>query len=162
MRLGGNLVMRKILSYILVALFIVMTLASCADENSTTTNTSTDNVSTDTETNAAETSKNETSSGTDTPAGERKTGLLFASVGDGTCYVVGRDETKATELFVPEKIKVGEKTENGEKVPITETVIGIAANAFENATDIKNIEFEVTSQLTIIESAAFSGCTNLK
>ena len=75
-------------------------------------------------------------------------GLVFASNGDGTCYLVGVYELKNTTVTVPQKSPSGD------------IVTGIAYGAFAGCESIKKVV--LPSTVTFIGDMAFADCYNLK
>lgn len=74
--------------------------------------------------------------------------IKFKSNNDGTCSVIGLNDTTITDLVIPSKS------------PIGDTVISIGGQAFKNCTSI--VSAVIPDSVTTIGDSAFQSCSNLK
>ena len=97
-------------------------------------------------------------------------GLLFTSLGDGTCILSGIGTCSDKDLTVPEKSPAGDSVKAVArsafmgsskigKVTLPKTLVSIGDYAFYNSSVT---EINVPSGVTSIGEAAFASCTNLK
>ena len=74
-------------------------------------------------------------------------GLVFESVGDGKCILVGRGDCSDVELRIPELAANGER------------VVGIGSGAFKNWTELRSVY--IPASIESIYANAFDGCSSL-
>ena len=75
-------------------------------------------------------------------------GVLFISLGDGTCKIKGADKNYEGKITVPEKSPYGD------------TVTTVAAGAFKGFKSVTEVVLPET--VTVIKGSAFQGCSELR